>query len=72
MPALSFVNEEQVLLQDCAMTDDPFMSRTAIAQLEAGTQVTALAHFGDYLYIETTVDGQTVWGFVPADAITKG
>ena len=72
VPALSFVNEEQVLLQDCAMTDDPFMSRTAIAQLEAGTQVTALAHFGDYLYIETTVDGQTVWGFVPADAITKG
>ena len=72
VPALSFVNEEQVLLQDCAMTDDPFMSRTAIAQLEAGMQVTALADFGDYLYIETTVDGQTVWGFVPADAITKG
>ena len=54
------------------MTDDPFMSRTAIAQLAAGTQVTALADFGDYLYIETIVDGQTVWGFVPADAITKG
>lgn len=72
VPALSFANEEQVLLQDCAMTDDPFMSRTAIAQLAAGTQVTALADFGDYFYIETTVDGQTVWGFVPADAITKG
>ena len=72
VPALSFVNEAQVLLQDCTMTDDPFMSQTAIAQLKAGTQVTALADFGDYFYIETTVDGQTVWGFVPADAITKG
>ena len=72
VPSLSFTGESQMIMQDCALTDDPFRSRCAITQMKAGTPVTSLADFGEFFYIETTVNGETVWGFVPADAISKG
>ena len=72
VPLLTFASESQQIMQDCALTDDPFMSHGAIAQMKAGTPVISLADFGEFFYIETTVNGQTVWGFVPADAISKG
>ena len=61
-----------MIMQDCALTDDPFKSHSVIAQMKAGTPVISLADFGEFFYIETTVNGKTVWGFVPADAISKG
>lgn len=72
VPLLTFASESQLIMQDCAMTDDPFGSRGAIAQMKAGTPVISLADFGEFFYIETTVNGETVWGFVPADAVSKG
>ena len=72
VPQLTFASESQLIMQDCALTDDPFKSHSVIAQMKAGTPVISLADFGEFFYIETTVNGKTVWGFVPADAISKG
>ena len=72
VPLLTFASESQQIMQDCTLTDDPFGSHGAIAQMKAGTPVISLADFGEFFYIETTVNGETVWGFVPADAISKG
>lgn len=72
VPQLAFDNLPQTITEDCALTDDPIKSRTAMAQLKAGTQVVSLADFGDFFYIEVELNGETVWGFVPADAISKG
>ena len=72
LPQMTFASESQLIMQDCALTDDPFKSHSAIAQMKAGTPVISLADFGEFFYIETTVNGKTVWGFVPADAISKG
>lgn len=71
VPLLTFAGEQRVIVKDCALTDDPFMSRTAIAELTAGTQVIFLGDFGEFFYVEADVDGRSVWGFVPADAAGK-
>ena len=71
VPLLTFAGEQRVIVKDCALTDDPFMSRTAIVELAAGTQVIFLGDFGEFLYVEADVDGRSVWGFVPADAAGK-
>jgi len=72
VPQLAFDNLTQTILEDCALTDDPIKSRTQIATLKAGAQVISLADFGGFFYIEVELSGETVWGFVPEDAISKG
>lgn len=72
VPQLAFDNLTQTIMEDCALTDDPISSQTQIGRLKAGTQVISLADFAEFFYIEVELNGETVWGFVPADAISKG
>lgn len=71
--SLTFSYATATLNAGTALTDDPAMRKTTIAQLRAGTQVTYLTSFFNksaWDYIETTVDGQTTRGFVPAGCLT--
>lgn len=71
--SLTFSYAAATLNAGTALTDDPAMRKTTIAQLRAGTQVTYLTSFFNksaWDYIETTVDGQTTRGFVPAGCLT--
>lgn len=71
--SLTFSYTTATLNAGTALTDDPAMRKTTIAQLRAGTQVTYLTSFFNksaWDYIETTVDGQTTRGFVPAGCLT--
>lgn len=72
VPSLSFEMLDQRITQDCILTDDPLNSKKKILNVKAGTQVVSLADFGEYFYIEVTLDGKTYWGFVSADCVTKG
>lgn len=54
------------------LTDDPARSYATIRTLQAGEQVTFLTNFFNryaWDYVETTVDGQTVRGFIPAGSL---
>lgn len=51
--------------RNCSVTDDPLYSRTELAKLSAGTEVTWLATMGTWAYIEVYA-AQPVRGFVPA------
>ena len=53
------------------MTDDPLKAYTAIGKLQAGSYVTFLSTYINqngqcWDYIEATVSGKTVRGFVPS------
>lgn len=72
VPSLTFDNTPQLIMEDCTLTDDPISSETEILRLAAGTQVISLADFGEHFYIELELNGEVIWGFVPADAISKG
>ena len=53
---------------DTYLTDDPNVSEYPQALLPTGTKLTALSHLADnwaYLYVEATVDGKRMRGFVP-------
>lgn len=56
------------ILTDCNMTDDPLKSRTTIAKLKNGEQVTWLAQMGPYIYVETE-GPHPQRGFVDAEAV---
>ena len=47
------------------VTDDPLNSCRMLRQLQSGEEVTMLAGMGQWLYVETTVSGKTVRGFIP-------
>jgi len=58
-----------VTINDARLTDDPLSSCKTLVQLSAGREVTCLATMGDWLYVEATLSGKTVRGFLPmADA----
>ncbi len=66
---LTFGYLPATITQNCVLTDDPAKQSTSIVTLTAGTQVTYLTTYINrkaWDYIETTVDGVTVRGFVPA------
>ncbi len=70
--ALTFDYTSAVLTEAAVLTDDPAKLGTAIATLPAGTQVTFLTSFFNrsaWNYIETTVNGQCVRGFVAAGSL---
>ena len=55
---------------DCSLTDDPLLSKSVMANLKAGTQVTYLTTCANqrgelWDYVETRIDGKTARGFVP-------
>ncbi len=71
-PNLSFAYTAVTCTQNTSLTDDPVTYSSAIASLGAGTQVTYLASYYEgisWAYIETSVNGQTVRGFIPESAI---
>lgn len=56
----------------CTLTDDPARSNSAIMKLKKGDEVTYLSTFFNkkgWDYVETTIDGQTVRGFIPTGKI---
>ena len=50
------------------LTDDPLNSCKTLMQLSSGDEVTCLATMGEWLYVETTLSGKTVRGFIPVAA----
>lgn len=71
-PNLRFAYESVTLLSEASLTDDPATQFTEIARLRAGDPVTYLTTFQNrysWAYIETTVGGQRVRGFIPSDAL---
>ena len=74
---LTFSYDAATVTARCTLTDDPARTGTAIATLSAGAQVTWLTRFYNnsaWDYVETTVNGKTVRGFIRAGSldITRG
>jgi hypothetical protein len=68
---LSFSSLTAAVSQDTFLTDDPDVSQTAQVSLQGGDSVTVLALYSIwYAYVETSVNGQTVRGFVPRAHLT--
>ena len=79
--ALYFSREQAEITSNCSLTDDPLMNLTSITSLGAGRTVTYLTTVINqngkaWDYVETTVAGQTVRGFIrsgfvaiPADTL---
>lgn len=64
---LSFAYDAATVTQRCTLTDDPARTGTAIVTLQPGTKVTWLTRFYNnsaWDYVETTVGGKTVRGFI--------
>lgn len=58
------------LREATGLTDDPWATQAAFAQLPAGAAVTGLAALDPYYaYIETQVEGKTARGFVPLGSV---
>lgn len=65
--SLTFDYNTATVQTGCSLTDDPARSNTAIVKLRAGTRVTYLTSFYNryaWDYVETTVNGKTVRGFI--------
>ena len=66
---LSFAYINATLQNNCTLTDDPATQSTSILSLKAGDQVTYLTTYFNrrgWDYVETTVDGKKVRGFIPS------
>lgn len=73
LPELRFTGDEQEIMSDCAMFDDPIGVNGEIIGLNAGTKVKVMACFGSaWEYVRVTVGGKTYWGFVPTDCLSHG
>lgn len=75
LPLLSFARQRLSLSRDAFLTDDPATSFTQICALPQGSEVTFLSEFQNryaWAYVETSVNGQSVRGFVPSDALDRG
>ena len=68
VPALNFTRTTCWTSQAVSLTDDPLYSRSPLASLPAGAQVTWLASMGDWAYVEVTSPSYAR-GFVPIDAV---
>ena len=62
---LSFAAIPATVVKDAALTDDPMLAERVIRTLRAGEQVTLLASWCAWAYVETQADGQPVRAFVP-------
>ena len=61
-----------VLDAGCTLTDDPLRSQTALCVLPKGLSVECMAKLGyGWTYIRAKIDGETWWGFVPADLLGR-
>ena len=63
---ISSIDMPVTVTQDTFLTDDPNVSQYRQMTLKAGGSVRLLALYGAwYAYVETTLEGKTVRGFVP-------
>ena len=63
---ISSIDMPVTVTQDTFLTDDPNVSQYRQMTLKAGGSVRLLALYGPwYAYVETTLEGKTVRGFVP-------
>lgn len=72
-PRLAFTGSDAVITTRCALTDDPVVSYTTEATLEAGTKVTYLSTYvnaSSWAYVETTVDGKPCRGFLDISCLS--
>lgn len=61
---------EQTVKVNISVTDDPLVSRSIIAYLNAGDTVKVLSEFGSWYYIEmTNAQGELLRGFIPQTVI---
>ena len=63
---LAFEREPLTVSKKTAVTDDVTKKKSTITTLKKGTEVTKLCSWEDWIYIETSVKGKTVRGFIPA------
>ena len=68
VPVLAWAEIPYEIVSDTWLTDDPLNSCKMLMALTAGEQVTCLATMGDWLYVETTLSGKAVRGFIPVAA----
>lgn len=66
---LELLHQNVTLSADAALTDDPQTASSTIAKLGKGGEVELLASYGYWVYVQTTVDGKTVRGFLPGDCV---
>lgn len=58
-----------VVVQDVDLTDDPFHSKSVVADMDKGASVHVLAKKQDYFLVEGYVGRKLCMGFVPAGAV---
>ncbi len=68
-PALQWSWLAAYVTTDCAVTDDPSVSRESIGRLSAGADVWVLARYGGWLYVQGSIGGTLARGYVDAGAI---
>ena len=72
LPYLAFDYSTATVKRQCSLTDDPARCFEAITSLQQGQKVTYLTTFFNrqpWAYVETTVNGTVVRGFIPASAL---
>ena len=72
---LNFAHTPVTVLGTCSLTDDPLRSYSTVTTLQAGATVTYLStvvnqHGTVWDYVETTVNGLTVRGYIPSGYIS--
>ncbi len=70
--ALSFSQIPMTLTESTVMTDDPIRQKTTISKLKKGTQVTCLAEYRGWIYVEAKVSGKTARGFIEPSSLGWG
>lgn len=71
-PSLRFERIAAACASAAPLTDDPATQSTSLRTLAAGESVVYLASYYNanaWAYVETTVEGKTARGFIPADAL---
>lgn len=64
---LAWASIPYAIVTETWLTDDPLNSCKTLMQLHEGDEVICLATMGDWLYVETTLSGKTVRGFIPME-----
>lgn len=67
---LTFAPQLVCIVEDTFLTNDPMYSQRALSRLSQGDAVTLLTVLSPlYAYVQTELDGQLAYGFVPLKAI---
>lgn len=72
---LELYYDSGVIVENCAVTDEPDGSRTALATLSPGAEVTLLGPYtdgknGDWAYVDVQTNAGLIRGFVPVSCVS--